>query len=184
MSPFYFLHKNYVLKESFFLLLFFYNHRKALFQYMICFFSHYQLTQFIQFLKFGLIGSLGFVCDVSVVFLLRSLLGLNAAIFIAYFVAATSNWFLNRIWTFQNASHQRPFMQWTRFLSANSLGFFLNRTTVYLLIFFVPFCFHFPPLALACGAFVGLFANFFISRIVVFETDSISQHSSPQKKVK
>ena len=133
-------------------------------------------TRFVQFVKFAFVGSLGFVCDVTVVFFLRPLLGLNAAIFIAYFIAATSNWFLNRLWTFQHASHQRPLMQWTRFLSANSLGFFLNRTTVYFLIFFVPFCLHFPPIALACGALVGLFANFQVSRIIVFETAPVSQN--------
>ena len=133
-------------------------------------------TRFVQFIKFSLVGSLGFACDVTVVFCLRPLVGLNIAIFIAYFIAATSNWFLNRLWTFQHASHPRPFMQWTRFLSANTLGFFLNRITVYSLIFFVPFFLRFPLIALACGALVSLCANFQVSRIIVFETAPVSQN--------
>ncbi len=38
------------------------------------------------------------------------------------------NWFVNRIWTYGNISHGGHVLaQWMRFLSANSLGFILNR---------------------------------------------------------
>lgn len=81
-------------------------------------------TKLIRLIKFGMVGSLGFLWDSGTVYALRPLIGLTAATLVAYFVAATLNWVFNRIWTFKGAGHhEHPVLQWLRFLSANSLGF-------------------------------------------------------------
>lgn len=124
---------------------------------------------FTRLLKFGIVGSAGYIWDTSTVYALRPLIGLSLATLAAYFVAATLNWIANRFWTFGDAGrYEHPVLQWLRFLTANSLGFFLNRGTVYTLFYLEPFCRTYPFLALAAGSFAGLFANFALSKRLVF----------------
>jgi putative flippase GtrA len=121
-----------------------------------------------QFLQFGLVGLSGFAVDVLVVYLLRHAIGLVAAGLAAYFAAATSNWALNRVWTFRGASRTGLIRQWAMFIAANGLGFLLNRGTFLLLVAFVPLCAEQPVFAVAAGVAAGLLANFNLSRRVVF----------------
>ncbi|AOX18156.1 GtrA family protein [Kozakia baliensis] len=122
-----------------------------------------------QFLRFAVVGGMGFAWDTGTVYLLRPALGLTMAILLAYFVAATINWVFNRLWTFRNVAQRgHLFLQWLHFLAANSLGFFLNRGTVYALCLSIPFCARYPVVPLAAGALAGMFANFNLSRRLVF----------------
>ncbi|WP_215746637.1 GtrA family protein [Gluconobacter sp. P1C6_b] len=127
-----------------------------------------------QFLRFGAVGGLGFLVDWGTVSLLRAPLGLTAATLIAYFVAATENWFLNRFWTFRLSagSNQHMVLQWLRFLLANSFGFLLNRGMVFLLYATVPLTVRHPVIALAAGALCGMIANFNLSRRLVFRAQT------------
>ncbi|BCI67084.1 GtrA family protein [Acetobacter aceti] len=126
-------------------------------------------SSFLRLFKFATVGSLGLLWDTCTVLSLRDIIGLNAAALAAYFVAASFNWTLNRVWTFRDVGrHDHPLLQWLRFLSANSLAFFLNRGTVYLLFFFSPFCVNHPVVALAVGALAGMGANFKLSERLVF----------------
>ncbi|GBQ67484.1 hypothetical protein AA103196_1696 [Ameyamaea chiangmaiensis NBRC 103196] len=122
-----------------------------------------------QFFRFGCVGALGFVWDAGTVYLLRPVVGLMTATFVAYFVAASLNWLANRLWTFRHvASDAGLLRQWLHFLGANTVGFLLNRSAVYTLFLTVPLCVAYPPLALAVGALTGMFANFSLSRRLVF----------------
>ncbi|QDH17500.1 GtrA family protein [Swingsia samuiensis] len=123
-----------------------------------------------QFLRFGLVGGIGFFIDWGTVESLRSTIGLIAATIAAYFVAATFNWILNRFWTFRTTSsdNQHLILQWARFLLANSCGFFLNRGAVFILYALLPITRNYPGIALAIGAACGMFANFSLSRKLVF----------------
>jgi len=124
----------------------------------------------LQFIRFGCVGGLGFVWDAGTVYALRPLLGLSLATLLAYFVAASANWVVNRLWTFRKHSHEGSlFQQWLRFLGANSAGFALNRSAVYTLFLTIPLCVKYPVLALAVGATSGLVANFALSRRLVFK---------------
>ncbi|KXV62927.1 polysaccharide biosynthesis protein GtrA [Acetobacter orleanensis] len=126
-------------------------------------------AKLIRLLKFGTVGGLGFLWDSGTVYALRTVIGLTAATLVAYFVAATLNWMLNRLWTFKGAGqHDHPVLQWLRFLLANSFGFLLNRGTVYTLFYTVPLCVTYPVLALAAGSLAGMFANFNLSQKMVF----------------
>ena len=122
-----------------------------------------------QLLKFGTVGGLGFLWDTSTVYLLRIFIGFTAATLAAYFVAATMNWVLNRLWTFRGrGSRDGLFRQWLNFLGANGLGFVLNRSTVFALAWSSPFCLAHPVVALAAGSLAGMTANFTLSRRLVF----------------
>ena len=121
-----------------------------------------------QFLQFGAVGLSGFAVDVLVVYLLRHSCGLVLAGIAAYFAAATSNWALNRVWTFRSARRDGLLRQWAMFIAANGLGFVLNRGTFLLLVSFVPLCAEQPVFAIAAGLAAGLLANFNLSRRLVF----------------
>lgn len=122
-----------------------------------------------QFLRFGVIGALGLVWDILIVYLLRPELGLTTATLLSYFLVASLNWLLNQAWTFHSVAHRdHPILQWLRFLAANSFGFLLNRGTVYTLCFTIPFCSQHVAVPLAAGSLMGLMANFNLSRKLVF----------------
>lgn len=122
-----------------------------------------------QVLKFGTVGGLGFLWDASTVYALRPIVGLTAAALSAYFVAASMNWMLNRVWTFRgHGSKDGLLRQWLSFLGANGLGFLLNRGMFFTLVWSSLFCEAHPVLPLAAGSLAGMCANFTLSRRLVF----------------
>jgi putative flippase GtrA len=121
-----------------------------------------------NFIRFGIVGALGFVWDTSTVYLTRGLIGLYAAGAAGYIVAATANWALNRLWTFRGRAHMAAHRQWIAFLAANALGFTLNRGCFYSLITFNRFCFAHPILPIFAGSMCGMFVNYLLSKRFVF----------------
>jgi putative flippase GtrA len=122
----------------------------------------------VQFLKFGTVGAVGFLADTATVYGLRRSLGLYGAGAVAYGVAASVNWILNRLWTFRGKGSGPAHQQWARFLVVNLGGFVLNRGTYAVLVTFVPLCAAEPVWAVAAGAIAGMFLNFSLSRTMVF----------------
>lgn len=121
-----------------------------------------------QFLRFGVVGAIGFVIDTATVYGLRYTLGLYGAGIVAYVVAATGNWVLNRIWTFRGQGSGAAHRQWAMFMLTNLGGFVLNRGTYALLVTFVAVAARQPVIATAAGAVAGMFVNFSLSRRLVF----------------
>lgn len=121
-----------------------------------------------QFLRFGAVGVLGFGVDTAVVYALRAPLGLYGAGMVSYFAAASFNWACHRAWTFRGRGSRRAHREWAMFLLANGLGMVLNRGAYAALIALSPLCVRYPVLAVAAGAVAGMFANFALSRQVVF----------------
>ncbi len=122
-----------------------------------------------QFMQFGMVGVAGFLVDTSVVYSLRAQAGLYVAGLAAYLVAVTTTWWINRIWTFQDiVSAGRMHHQWMRYAVANIPGFVLNRGAYFILIATSSVCAAYPVLAVASGSIAGMFANFILSRAVVF----------------
>jgi putative flippase GtrA len=122
----------------------------------------------VQFLRFGVVGVFGFVVDTAVVYAARHWLGLLGAGVLSFFVAASANWFLNRVWTFRGRTAGRMHHQWIRFIGCNLIGFVLNRGTFAILIGAFPICVQYPVLAVAAGSIAGLSVNFTLSRRVVY----------------
>jgi putative flippase GtrA len=127
-----------------------------------------RLALLAQFLRFGAVGVIGFVIDTAMVYALRGRLGLYGAGMVAYFVAASATWALNRAWTFRGRGTGRAHRQWAMFLVANLGGLILNRGTYAALIATSSLCVSYPVLAVAAGAIAGMFANFAASRQLVF----------------
>ncbi len=123
----------------------------------------------IDLLRFGTVGGVGFLLDSATVYASRAALGLYGAGVLAYFVAATGNWLLNRVWTFRGRGSGPAHRQWAAFLAANLVGFVLNRGTYAILVTVSAQCARQPVYAIAAGAIAGLFTNFSLSRKLVFK---------------
>ena len=121
-----------------------------------------------QFIRFATVGLAGLIVDTATVYALRHTIGLYAAGLIAYIAAATSNWLLNRIWTFRGQGSGPAHKQWALFMITNLAGFVLNRGTYVLMVTFVAATADQPVIATSAGAVAGLFVNFSLSRRLVF----------------
>ncbi|MGD0432207.1 MAG: GtrA family protein [Acetobacteraceae bacterium] len=128
-----------------------------------------RLRLMVQFVKFGLVGLVGFVIDTGTVYAMRHAVGLYVAGFAAYFTAATGTWICNRLWTFRHLARTDPWhVQWGRFLTANLGGFAVNRGVYVLLVTFWDLAAREPVIAVFAGALAGMMLNFNLSRKVVF----------------
>ncbi|HUZ62569.1 MAG TPA: GtrA family protein [Acetobacteraceae bacterium] len=127
-----------------------------------------RLVLLAEFLRFGVVGVIGFCFDAGTVYATRGVLGLYGAGILSYFVAASVNWGLNRCWTFRGRGNGPAHRQWALFLAANLAGFALNRGTYIALIATSPLCVAYPVLAVAAGSIAGMFCNFSLSRAIVF----------------
>jgi putative flippase GtrA len=122
-----------------------------------------------DFIRFGLVGALGFCFDTATVYGLRHVAGLYVAGAAGFVVAASANWFLNRLWTFRHKIHGPAHRQWAKFLVANLLGFILNRGTFFTLISISRLCYQQPVLGIIAGSLAGLTVNYFLSKRFVFQ---------------
>lgn len=125
-----------------------------------------------QFIKFGLVGIVGFFVDSFALYSFMDflMLDLYTGRIASYLIAATTTWALNRVYTFPhpkgNGGKKRK--QWSKFLLVNSIGGFINYGVYALLVSVYAIFTSFPVLAIAIGSISGLFFNFFLSRKMVF----------------
>jgi putative flippase GtrA len=86
----------------------------------------------IKFLKFGVVGASGVVVDLGITWLCREQLRLNQylANSLGFTCAVISNYFLNRIWTFNSADPSIA-LQFSKFLLAALIGLVINNAIIY-----------------------------------------------------
>src|ERR1700734_2885151 len=65
-----------------------------------------------DFIRFGMVGALGFCWDTSTVYATKNHFGLYVAGTLGFLVAATANWVMNRYWTFRHRSQGAAHVQW------------------------------------------------------------------------
>lgn len=123
-----------------------------------------------QFLRFGVVGTVGFVVDAGVLLGMMALgLGPYGGRVVSYLIAASTTFALNRAWTFRTARRDAPVAaQWGRFVLLNLAGFAANYGTYAALVAGVPLVAAHPVLGVAAGSVAGMFINFGLSRRFVF----------------
>jgi putative flippase GtrA len=127
------------------------------------------------FIRFGIVGTMGFCWDTGTVYALRPFVNLYIAGTCGFIVAATANWAVNRVWTYRHKEHAALHVQWAKFVSANAIGFVFNRGVFFTLVS-KPFSaaaktdifYTQPVLAIAAGSIAGLCFNYFLSKRFVF----------------
>ncbi len=80
-----------------------------------------------KFLKFGLVGFTGLFVDYGFTWLCKEKLRLQKYLSnaIGFTLAASSNYFLNRIWTFQSTNPE-VFLEYSEFILISLIGLILN----------------------------------------------------------
>ncbi|MCX8124638.1 MAG: glycosyltransferase family 2 protein [Spirochaetes bacterium] len=131
---------------------------------------HYKYPSMYQFLFFSLIGSTGMIVDMTTVFITYGLLHINFKIAraIAFIVALTWNFFLNRKLTFPDSPHKNLLIQYRNFFIVCSIGGLFNWFISVYLYSTYPYFKEFYLLAVFIGIMGGLVINFLGSKYIVF----------------
>ena len=119
--------------------------------------------------SFAGVGATGFALDVSC-YLGLQWLGLDhrVARALAFWPAATWNWFLNRKVTFHGRAADRHFRQWTRFVAGSLIGLTVNAGSYALLTTVVTYFIDRRWLALLLGVALGGITNFALATRYVY----------------
>lgn len=127
-----------------------------------------------RLLRFGVVGTLGFALDATVLLGLLAFTALDPylARIPAFLAAATLTWALNRTWTFSDARRRRAVGQWARWIGAMVLGALVNYGTYAALITVWAVAGQWPVLGVAAGSLAGLLVNYTLARRFVFAPES------------
>ena len=116
---------------------------------------------FSKLLKFGIVGCSGRVIDFGMTYLCKEILKINKFLSngIGFVLAATSNYFLNRNWTFNSQSEDIG-TQYVQFMIVSAIGLGINSLVLYLLNEKLKWNFYFSKLiAIAITTIWNFFAN-------------------------
>ena len=98
---------------------------------------------------------------------------------IAFLFAASSNWFLNRVFTFADSpSATRKSAEWGRFIISAMLSAVPNLGVFMLLTRFLPESLGYIYLAMCGGILAGYYCNYQLARRWVFKSNLQDLHSS------
>lgn len=117
----------------------------------------------LKLLKFGVVGFSGLLIDFLVTYILKEYLKINRYISnsVGFVIAASSNYLLNRIWTFESENPEILF-EYTSFLIISIIGLLINNFFIYL--FEKRFNFYISKLfAIGVTTFWNFFANYLIT---------------------
>jgi putative flippase GtrA len=121
-----------------------------------------------QFKKFCLIGCLGFVVDgFSFLCLMKITDNIMLARLLSFWLAASTTWFGNRIYTYSHQQFTNFISQWCKHMLTAHLSGAIN-----LLIFWIVKEIVSIPVAFFLGILAGLFCNYFLANRFVFVTPS------------
>ncbi len=118
-------------------------------------------THIEKFIKFGIVGFSGLIIDFSITYLLRNIIKINQFIANAcgFLIAASSNYALNRIWTFQ--SHNPHITEeYIKFIIISLIGLGINTLVLFILVKKLQWNFYFSKLfAIGSATIWNFFAN-------------------------
>ena len=114
-----------------------------------------------KLLKFGIVGCSGMIIDFGATYLCKEILKINKFLSngIGFILAATSNYFINRIWTFDSQTEDIG-IQYAQFMIVSVIGLGINSLVLYLLNEKLKWNFYFSKvIAIAITTIWNFFAN-------------------------
>lgn len=89
----------------------------------------------LKFLKFCTVGFSGLAIDFSITYLAKEKLKFNkyVANSLGFSIASTSNYFLNKVWTFHDTNPD-AITQFSKYIFIALIGLLLNNLIIYLLV--------------------------------------------------
>jgi putative flippase GtrA len=119
----------------------------------------------LKFLKFGVVGVSGMGVDFGITYLLKDKLKANKYVSstLGFLSAATTNFTLNRVWTFQS-SDPMVSIQYLKFLTFCIIGVLISNSIIYSLNGRLKWNFYFSKLiSIGVVTFWNFFASYFIT---------------------
>ncbi|MBS4055977.1 MAG: GtrA family protein [Bacteroidetes bacterium] len=88
-----------------------------------------------KFIKFGVVGFSGLIVDFGTTFLCKEILKIQQYVSnaIGFMLAASSNYYLNRIWTFESAN-PNVMIEYSEFILISLIGLAINTVIIWLLV--------------------------------------------------
>ncbi len=128
--------------------------------------SEYLSWTFIwKFIKFGLVGFSGLFIDFGFTYICKERLKIPKYIAnaIGFSLAASSNYFLNRIWTF-HSHNPEIMMEYSQFFAISLIGLIINTIVLWILVSKFKKHFYLSKLfAIAVVTLWNFFANYWIT---------------------
>lgn len=130
----------------------------------------YKYKSLLEIIKFALVGGTGTLVDLLVLFGTHGLLDIRFEIakVISFIVAVTSNFILNRAFTFPEARGNHWVRQYTRFVGTCIIGFVVNWSISVYLNRYIPFFTTHYLIASLLGIISGMTINFVGSKFFAF----------------
>lgn len=128
----------------------------------------FELSQGIirKFIKFGIVGFTGLFVDFGFTFLFKEKFKVQKylANSIGFIVAASSNYFLNRIWTFQS-DDPKVLVEYSQFMIISLVGLLINNFVLWLIVSKLKWNFYFAKL---CAIGIVTIWNFGANAFITF----------------
>ncbi len=120
-----------------------------------------------KLIKFGFVGASGLVIDFGLTYLFKEKVRINkyVANAIGFSAAATSNFFLNKIWTFED-NNTAVLNQYFLFIGIALAGLAINQLVLYLLHHYLKTNFYVAKLLATA---VVMFWNFALNYLFTFQ---------------
>lgn len=123
----------------------------------------------LKFLKFGVVGFSGLFIDFGLTYLFKEVLHVQKYVSnaIGFMMAASSNYFLNRVWTFESTNPNIA-LEYTEFIVISLIGLVINTAILYLLVSKLKMNFYISKVfAIAVVTLWNFFANLLVTFAVV-----------------
>ena len=122
-----------------------------------------------RFFLFGIAGTLGFLVDSLVLYMIKAALGLYLARAVSFLAATCATWTFNRRITFADRrTGLPPHHEFARYVPMVMGGGGVNLGLYALLVSLYPFVAHHPVLGVAAGGFAGMCVNFVLVKSLLF----------------
>jgi putative flippase GtrA len=127
----------------------------------------FELSQSIirKFIKFGIVGFSGLFIDFGMTYIFKEKLKVQKYLSnsIGFLAAASSNYYLNRIWTF-HSEDPKVLVEYSQFMIISLIGLGLNNLVLWLIVSKLKWNFYFAKLfAIAFVTLWNFGANAFIT---------------------
>ncbi|WP_072679786.1 GtrA family protein [Arcobacter sp. LA11] len=127
-----------------------------------------------QFIKFGVVGTIGFIVDATIlVYLINSLsFEIPFARIISFIIAVFVTWTLNRNFTFTKNRNFEKRKEYIYYLSIQTIGALLNYIIFILLVYFDEFFKNNIIISLAIASVLAMFFNFFMIKRKIYNNSN------------
>lgn len=123
-----------------------------------------------EILRFGVVGTIGFLVDAAVLTLLTSVFAWTPALAraVSFPLALSVTWLTNRCWTFAHGRSKPAGRQYLQYAAIQFMGTTLNLSIYLVLISISDMMRDYPALALAVASTAAMFVNYSLSRRFAF----------------